>query len=81
MILLASTMHTLDLVPAEPSPLDGAPRVLFPDAPRRRLLIVSPHFPPADAVDVHRVRMNVRAQPQLVDPKHDLAREPRRIRD
>lgn len=26
----------------------------------RRLLIVSPHFPPGDAVDMHRVRMNLR---------------------
>jgi hypothetical protein len=26
----------------------------------RRLLIVTPHFPPTDAVDMHRVRMNVR---------------------
>lgn len=25
----------------------------------RRLLVVSPHFPPTDAVDMHRVRMNV----------------------
>ncbi|MGH6949612.1 MAG: glycosyltransferase [Vitreimonas sp.] len=30
------------------------------DVALRRLLIVSPHFPPADAVDMHRVRMNVR---------------------
>jgi hypothetical protein len=29
-------------------------------AARKRLLIVSPHFPPADAADMHRVRMNVR---------------------
>lgn len=27
---------------------------------RKRLLIVTPHFPPTDAVDMHRVRMNVR---------------------
>lgn len=26
----------------------------------RRLLIISPHFPPADVVDMHRVRMNAR---------------------
>jgi hypothetical protein len=29
----------------------------------KRLLIVSPHFPPTDAVDMHRVRMNVAHYP------------------
>lgn len=35
-------------------------RRVLSEAPRRRLLIVSPHFPPTDAVDMHRVRMNLR---------------------
>lgn len=35
------------------------------EAPRRQVLIVAPHFPPADAADMHRVRMNVRHYREL----------------
>lgn len=55
-------MHSRAAAGADAAQIERATmeRRVESDAPRRRLLIVSPHFPPADAVDMHRVRMNVR---------------------
>jgi glycosyltransferase involved in cell wall biosynthesis len=45
----------------------------------RNLLIVSPHFPPTDAVDMHRVRMNARHYESHGWRPHVLAVDPAQV--
>lgn len=45
----------------------------------RNLLIVSPHFPPTDAVDMHRVRMNARFYESHGWRPHVLAVDPAQV--
>lgn len=45
----------------------------------RNLLIVSPHFPPTDAVDMHRVRMNARHYESHGWRPHILAVDPAQV--